>query len=135
DCDFHLDNTLIEALAMCSGFAVDPTSHDVLDPWKFNRFLNAYSQMPILYKLRMVNQKYEHFLRMRNLPVHLDFQNQLDVDDGEQSGMTQTNFTVEFQIEVRFPAPRTFALYNEGLWQHGLKVESDTDIKVFSMKV
>lgn len=135
DCDFHLDNTLIEALAIASGYVVDPTTHDVLNVPDFNRFLNAYSQMPILYKLRLINQKYEHFLRMRNIPIHLDMQTPLDVDDGVQSGMTQNDFTVEFQIAVRFPAPRTFALYNEGKWQHGFKVESESDIKVFSMKI
>jgi len=135
DCDFHLDHTLMQAIAKEAGYSIDNASGEILDPWGFNSFLNSYSQLPILYKLRMINQQYEYFLRMRNMPVHLDFQNSLDVDDGNQSGMTQSDFTIEFQIALRFPAPRTFALYNEGLWHHGIKVESDTDIKVFSMKV
>lgn len=135
DCDFHLDHTLMEALAIEAGFSVDLTNHTVNNPWEFTQFLNAYSQMPILYKLRTINQKYEYFLRMRNLPVHLDFQNPLDVDDGTLSGMTSGDFIVEFQIAMRFPAPRTFALYNEGKWTHGIKVESDSNIKVYSMKV
>lgn len=135
DCDFYLDRSMILTIAREAGFNVDPTSGEVLDPWNFIRFLNAHSQMPILYKLRLINQKYEYFLRMRNLPVHLDFQNPLDVDDGTQVGMNYQDFIVEFQIAMRFPAPRTFALYNEGLWHHGIKLEENEGIKVFSMKV
>ena len=135
DCDFHLDKSMTLAIAKEAGFNIDTSTGEVLDPWNFTRFLNAHSQMPILYKLRLINQKYEYFLRMRNLPVHLDFQNPLDVDDGSQNGMTTTDFTVEFQIAMRFPAPRTFALYNEGKWHHGISVESNEGIKVYSMKV
>ena len=94
DCDFHLNRTMIAYIAKEAGFAVDPSTNEVLDPWNFIRFLNSYSQMPILYKLRFINQKYEYFLRMRNLPVHLSFTNGLDVDDGNQSGMTAIDFTI-----------------------------------------
>lgn len=135
DCDFHLDRSMIEAIAKEAGYNVDNQTGEVVDPWNFTRFMNAYSQMPVLYKLRLINQKYEYFLRMRNLPVHLDFQNPLDVDDGSQTGMVTGDFIVEFQIAMRFPAPRTFALYNEGKWHHGVKVEQNEGIKVFSMKV
>lgn len=135
DCEFHLDNSMTIAIAKEAGFNIDTSTGEVVDPWNFTRFLNAHSQMPILYKLRLINQKYEYFLRMRNLPVHLDFQNPLDVDDGVQTSMTTGDFTVEFQIAMRFPAPRTFALYNEGKWHHGISVESDEGIKVYSMKV
>ena len=135
DCDFHLDRGLITEIAIESGFNVDEASGEVLDPWNFTRFLNSYSQMPILYKLRTINQHYEYFLRMRNLPVHMDFQNSLDVDDGSQIGMVQSDFNIDFQIAMRFPAPRTFALYNEGKWEHGIKVEKNDGIQVYSMKV
>ena len=134
DCDFHLDRKLMTKVAESAGFAVD-TDGQVLDPWNFTRFLNAHSQMPILYKLRLINQHYEWFLRMRNLPVHMDFQNPLDVDEGQQTGQTITDYTVEFQIPVRFPAPRTFAFYNEGNWKQEIYTEPNEGITVFSMKV
>lgn len=135
DCDFHLDPAMTLAIAKEAGFNTDTSTGEILDPWNFTRFLNAHSQMPILYKLRLINQKYEYFLRMRNLPVHLDFQNPLDVDEGSQMGMTSSDFNVEFRIGVRFPAPRTLALYNEGKWHHGVSVESNEGITVYSMKV
>lgn len=135
DCDFHLDRQLISKLAVEAGFNVDSHTGEVLDPWNFVRFLNAYSQMPILYKLRLINQKYEYFLRMRNLPVHMDFTNPLDVDDGQQTGMTTGDYMIEFQIAVRFPAPRTFAFYNEGDWHHDIITEKNDGITVYSMKL
>lgn len=135
DCDFHLDNDLIVEMAKEAGYAVDQSNKEVLDPWNFVKFLNQYSQMPILYKLREINQHYEYFLRMSNLPIHLDFQDGLDVDDGNQIGMVQKDFNIEFQIALRFPAPRTFALYNEGHNRQWIKIENDDSVKVFSMKV
>lgn len=135
DMDFHIDRALITKVAQEAGFLVD-TDGEVSDPWNFVRFLNAYSQMPILYKLRLINQRYEYFLRMRNMPVHLSFQNPLDVDEGNQQGMATTDFIIEFQIEVRFPAPRTFALYNEGKWIHEVHTENDdTGLAVYSVKL
>ena len=135
DMDFHLDRALITKIAQETGFLLD-TNGEVADPWNFIRFLNAYSQMPILYKLRLINQRYEYFLRMRNMPVHLDFQNPLDVDDGDQKGMTTSNYIIEFQITVRFPAPRTFALYNEGKWIHEVHTENDDNgLAVYSIKL
>lgn len=134
DCDFHLDRKLMTKVAEAAGFAID-TDGQILDPWNFTRFLNAHSQMPILYKLRLINQHYEWFLRMRNLPVHLDFQNPLDVDDGQQTGMDTTDYTIEFQIAVRFPAPRTFAFYNEGNWKHEIYTEPNEGITIYSMKL
>lgn len=135
DCDFHLDRSLITSLAREAGFNVDSHTGEVLDPWGFTRFLNSYSQMPILYKLRLINQKYEYFLRMRNLPIHMDFQNPLDIDDGVQTGMQTKDFIIEFQITLRFPTPRTFAFYNEGLWNHSINIEPDNEITIYSMKV
>lgn len=135
DCDFHLDKYLIAEMAKEAGFAIDKENDEVVDPWNFTKFLNQYSQMPILYKLREINQKYEYFLRMRNLPVHLDFQDGLDVDEGNQIGMVSKDYIVEFQIAMRFPAPRTFALYNEGHNRQWIKIENDDAVKVFSMKV
>lgn len=135
DCDFHLDPLLISNIAKESGFNVDPSTESISDPWNFNKFLNSYSQMPILYKLRLINQRYEYFLRMRNLPIHLDLQESLSVDDGNQSGMMNNMYAIEMRIPIRFPAPRTFALYNEGNWTDIIKVENNQGINVISMKV
>ena len=134
DCDFHLDRKLMTKVAEEAGFAID-TDGQIVDPWNFTRFMNAHSQMPILYKLRLINQHYEWFLRMRNLPVHMDFQNALDVDDGQQNGMSTSDFGIEFQIAMRFPAPRTFAFYNEGNWKHEIHTEPNKGITVYSMKL
>ena len=135
DMDFHLDRELITRLASEAGFAVD-TNGEVIDSWNFVRYMNSRSQMPILRKFRGINQHKEYFVRMRNLPVHMSFQNQLTVDDGVTTGMHTTDYTIEFEIPVRFPCPRTFQLYNEGLWKHEIKLEKDDSaITLFSMKV
>lgn len=135
DCDFHMDRSMIMKIAQEAGYPVDTSSNDVVDPWNFIKFLNSCSQMPILYKLRLINQRYEYFLRMRNLPIHMDFQNSLSADDGSGSGMQNTNYSIEFPISLRFPSPRTFALYNEGKWHSHINVEDNKGIEVVSMKV
>ena len=50
--------------------------------------------------------------------------------------MNAKDFIVEFQIAVRFPAPRTFALYNEGKWIHEAHTEDDNNgLAVYSVKL
>ena len=134
DIDFHLDRNLITRLASEAGFALDENG-EVIDSFNFVRYMNSRSQMPILRKFRGINQHKEYFLRMRNLPVHMSFQTPLSVDEGSMNGMHTTDYTIEFEIPVRFPAPRTFQLYNEGLWKSEIKVEPNQGIPVYSMKV
>lgn len=135
DMDIHIPYELMVQLAIVAGFDVDNENNAILDPWNFTKYLNSYSQMPILYKLRYVNGKYEFFVRMRNLPIHLNMTQPLEADDGEASGQTMTNFNIEMQVAMRLPIPKIFVFYNEGKWVNKVMVEPNDGITVYSMRV
>ena len=135
DMDIHLPYDLMVNLARTAGFMVDSATGTIIDPWNFLKYLNQHSQLPILYKLRYINAKHEFFVRMRNLPIHLDLTNPLDADDGEQSGQTSINYNVEMQIVMRLPVPKVFLFYNEGKLSNSIEVEPDEGINIYSMRV
>ena len=135
DMDIHIPYELMVTLARRAGFETDNENNSIIDPWNFTIYLNQHSQMPILYKLRYINSRYEFFIRMRNLPIHLDLTNALDADDGEQSGQTMINYGIEMQVVMRLPIPKVFLFYNEGKWPSTIEVEPDNGINVYSMRV
>lgn len=135
DMDLHVPYDLMYKVASVVGFSVDQHTGTIIDPWNFISYINSGSQLPVLYKLRYINGRHEFFVRMRNLPIHLNLTNQLDVDDGDTEGHLDNNFGIEMQIEMRLPVPKCYALYNEGKWNHKIEVEPNNGIGVYSMKV
>ena len=136
DMDIHLPYDLMVKVAKAAGFDCDnSTNESILDPWGFVQYLNAHSQLPILYKMRYINSKHEFFVRMKNLPVHLDLTNPLDVDDGESDGQLMTNFNVTMQVEMRLPVPKCFLFYNEGKIESSIEVEPEGGLNIYSMRV
>ena len=138
DMDIHLPYELMLQLAEAVGVPVD---HDekvieqILDPYGFTKYLNRHSTMPIMYKMRYINGKHEFFVRMRNLPVHLNLTNALDADDGEMEGQLATNFNIDMQIVMRLPVPNAFLFYDEGKYENTVHTEPVDGIKVYSMRV
>ena len=135
DMDIHIPYELIFQLACLVGAPVDVNEEAIIDPYNFVAYLNRHSQMPILYKMRYINGKHEFFVRMRNLPTHLNLTNPLDADDGENDGQMMNNFNIDMQIVMRLPIPSLFLLYNEGKQVNSVHTESSEGLTVYSMKV
>ena len=135
DMDIHIPYELMVKVAAIAGYDIDTTNRSIIDSWNFLKYLNQHSQMPILYKLRYINGKHEYFVRMRNLPIHMNLTNPLDADDGEQSGQLSLNYNIDMQIELRFPIPKVFLLYNEGKTENTVFAEPDEGINIYSMRV
>jgi len=136
DVDYHIDYHLMTQMAIYAGFAVD-TNGTIVDVEGFTKYLNRYSQYPILYKLRLINQKHEFFLRMRNMPIHIDLTDPLDASDPEQSGHLTSVADIDLQLAVRIPSVKAYALYNEGKVPTTIRVESPTENhhNIYSIKV
>lgn len=135
DMDIHLPYELMFQIATMLNVPVDVNEEAILDPWNFTTYLNRYSQMPILYKLRYINGRHEFFVRMRNLPTHLNLTNQLDADEGENDGQMMNNFNIDMQVTMRLPIPSLFLLYNEGKQVNHIHTEPSGGLTVYSMKV
>jgi len=110
DMDFHIPYDLILQIAQDNGFCVE--ARKIKDVRKFVNFLNSHSSLPFLYKYRCINGNNEFFIKMRDMYVHIASLN-LEIDDGEREGVVMSNFVVELETQVRFPAPQVFAYYSE----------------------
>lgn len=133
DMNFHVPYKLMRDLARDSGY--DVQNDVIMEPYDFLKYLNQYSQVPFLYKLRYINGKHEYFIRMNNMPLYLDTRNSLDPDDGEQEGQTSTNYHIEMRVGIKIPVPKFYIYYAEGKEYSNIITNSSDGVDVYSMKV
>ena len=110
DMDIHIPYDLVIQVARDAGFCVTPENKIKNIP-AFLKYLNQNSDMPFIYKFRTINGNSEFFIRMSGLYVHIR-PTALEADDGEIEGKTRNNYIVNYECEVRFPAPRLYAYYS-----------------------
>lgn len=110
DMDFHIPYPLMIQIAKDTGFEVK--DNIVVDISKFISYLNKYSLMPFTYKFRCVNGMHEFFIRMTDIYIHISTPD-INADDGEQTGQVMTNFIIEMNATVRFPAPQYYSYYSK----------------------
>lgn len=111
--DFHIPYQIIIQLAKDNHFETYMKNdiECVKDVSKFLRWLNMHSEIPFIYKYRALNGRNEFFLRMRDAYVHIR-PGDLSADDGERESQMTNNFGIDFNVEVRFPAPKMYAYYS-----------------------
>ena len=108
--DFLVPNKLIKRLAHDMHFETDEEGMPI-DYVAFLSYLNKWSKIPFLYKIRHVTHKFEFYIRLENVMVHIrDIE--LEIDDGETEGMLQANFGLEMRCTVRIPSPKLFAMFS-----------------------
>lgn len=108
--DFLVPSKLIQRLCKDLHFKTDEDGMPI-DHTAFLDYMNTYSPLTFLYKARGVNRKFEFFLRIENVMVHIrDIE--LDIDDGESEGMLKSNYGLEMRCEVRMPSPKLFVLFS-----------------------
>lgn len=133
DMDFHIPYELMADLARSAHFNV--TEGVIEDPYLFLKYLNKYSKLTFMYKLRYINGKREFFIRMNNMPLHLDTKNKLDAGDGEADGQTMNNFDIDMNLVVRIPVPKFYAFYAECKDVNEIHVLPNTGTNIYSMRV
>lgn len=135
DLDYHVPYDLMIKMAKDTGFGV--IDDVIVDPYSFLRYLNSYSQIPFMYKLRYINGKREFFIRMRNIPIYMDMKNKMSIDDGEQDGQTSRSYHIEMSVSIKVPVPKFFVYYAEGKLVNSIEAvePEDGDISIYSMKV
>ena len=107
DMDFHIPFDLMCQIAKDVGYKV--IDNKIENMQGFISYLNQHSQMPILYRYRKINAKYEFFLRMKQVYTHIDCRDQLDADDGEQLEQTKTNYIITMNCVLDMEIPKFYA--------------------------
>ena len=78
--DFHIPYDIIKNIAVAAGFKLNK-DEEVEDVVNFVKYLNAHSEMPILYKLRTMTGKSEYFVRVNRVLAHIINSDKLNKDD------------------------------------------------------
>ena len=108
--DFLVPDKLISRLARDLNFELGETGFPK-DHTAFLNYMNKYSVLPFLLKVRGVNHRYEFFIRVTDVMVNIrDID--LDIDDGESEGMLHTNYGLEMNLTARMPSPKFFVYYS-----------------------
>ena len=105
DYDQHVPYSLMRQIAIDAGFEV--ANRKIVDVISFLKYLNMNSTTPFLYKYRNINGKDEFFLRIKNVYVHIAIP-EIDHDDGEREGQANTDYSITFTANVRFPITKCY---------------------------
>lgn len=111
--DFHIPYEIICNVAEAVGFTLingKINNNDIMD---LLSYLNKHSDLPIIYKMRAINQKPEFFIRVKELYTHISCRDKIQLDDGEREGKLDTNFHIEMQCTLTVPIPHFFVYFNQ----------------------
>lgn len=111
--DFHIPYSIMADLAHDVGFDLCNGKIKDEDIMSFLSYVNVHSSLPIIYKMRAINQKPEFFVRVNNLYTHISTKDKLQIDDGEREGKLDTNFQIEMPCILTIPIPHFFVYFNQ----------------------
>ena len=118
--DFHIPYDIMLNMAASTGFEVK--DNKIVDVLSFISYLNAHSEVPIIFKMRAINQKLDFFARFNGLYAHISTIDKLSLDDGERHGKLDTNFHIEMRCSLRIPIPHFYAYFNQEPIQYTIGV-------------
>jgi len=110
DLDYVLPYPMMLFIAKDLGFEIK--NDRIVEPIKFLTYLNSRSYIPITYKRSNVNAREEYFVRVDHVPVRLLIKD-VTKDDGNRYGHLQDDFSIEMQVEVRFPAMQLYVYFTK----------------------
>lgn len=111
--DFHIPKDIILSIAEKAGFKVDWITKNIDCIMDFIAYLNEHSDLPILYKMRAINQKSEFFIRVKDMYGHIACRDRITPDDGERNGHLDMNFHLDFATELKMPIPHFYVYYSQ----------------------
>ena len=112
DVDFHVPDELLEQLAADVGLeSVCPLSGKITDAIEFCHYFNQRSKLALRFKFNSGTGTYQYFLKVPNCIIHIRT-NEIQQDEGMREGHIMNSYTVSFDCQVRFPAPKFYAYYS-----------------------
>ncbi len=130
--EFHIPYDMILNLAADANFKI--VDNKIVDIIEFMNYLNTHSDLPILYKMRAINQKPEFFVRVKGLRAYITIRDMLQLDDGERDGKLDTNYHIDMQCQLRIPVPHFYAYLSQDPIKHTIRVaENKPGIGIYTI--
>lgn len=123
--DFHIPYDMILNIAADADFEIK--DNKVVNIIEFLNYLNTHSDLPIIYKMRAINQKPEFFVRVKGLRAHITIRDLLQLDDGERDGKLDTNFHIDMQCQLKIPIPHFYAYMAEDPIKQTIRVAEHSE--------
>lgn len=132
--EFHIPYDIMLNVAAAAHFEIDE-NNNIVDILEFIAYLNKYSDLPIVFKMRAINQKPEFFVRVNNMYVHISTIDRLQIDDGDREGKLDTNFHVEMNATLEIPIPHFFVYFSQDPIVHtiGVNEHNGKSIGIYSI--
>ena len=132
--DFHIPYDIMLNVAKAANFEID-SENRIVDLMEFISYINRYSDLPIVFKLRAINQKPEFFIRANDLYVHISTLDKLSIDDGEREGKLDNNFHVEMNCTLTIPIPHFFVYFCQDpiTYKIGMHEHNGTAVGIYSI--
>lgn len=131
--DLQVPYDIMLVIARDLNFDIDEKNHRIMEPTKFIAYLNTHSDLPFIFKMRAINQKAEFFVRVRNLPYHINTTQKLQLDDGERLGKLDTNYHIEMQATLTIAVPHFFAYFSAKPIPQKIMVGKKPHIGIYSI--
>lgn len=109
--DIHVPKAIISQIAFDNAMELDQAGNPV-DSVKMLQYLNSYSLIPFIYKLRCSTGNSEYFIKVPNCVAHIKSE-MPTFDDGDRQDTTTTNYTVDFNVEVEMTAPYCYTYFSQ----------------------
>ncbi len=110
DIDYILPPSVTLTMAKDLGFEIKDSI--IQEPFKFLTYLNTISLLPILYKHYDATGRFEFYMRMNDLPVEVRTTS-LSKDSGNKTGHLASDFGIDMDIEVKFPAMDMYVYFSK----------------------
>ena len=109
--DVHVPEAILRQIAFDNGFSVDNFGH-IVDTMGFLKYMNTYSYIPFIYKMRCQTGNNEYFIKIPNCWAHITTE-MPSMDDGEKQGMVTTNYNVNLNVTIEMTAPHSYSYFSQ----------------------
>ena len=111
DLDVHVPKSIITQIAWDNKIPIYKDGSPI-NTTQMLEYLNQYSAIPFLYKLRCATGNNEYFIKVPNCIAHLKSELP-EMDDGERQDHLTTNYNIDFGVDVEMTAPYCYVYYSQ----------------------
>ena len=134
--DVNVPRNIIQQIAWDNDILMNEDG-TIVDNTKMLEYLNQYSLIPFLYKLRCATGNNEYFIKVPNCVAHIKSELP-EMDDGDRQDQLTTNYNIDFPLEVQMSAPYCYIYYSQKdrkFILNGPKVDQDEVVVCVSKHV